>query len=341
MVIEGGPGEKRRERLDRGIKIRADSIYAVSSLKEIMFLLGPRLVLFLGLLVLPLFMPNMYWQKVLCIFGVNAPLALGFDFLANSVGLVCLGGALFVGVGGYVFGILNSSLGLSPVLSIPVGAVGGAMICTIALLPCFPLRGTYFAIVSFIYPLVMVRLIASTRIFGGTEGISGLPTPTNIWSAQYLVIGFVIICMFGLRRLVNQDVGLVFRGIKDNEQAIRASGLNIIYYKTIAMFIAAFMGCFSGAYLSYLYGWAGMSLFAIDFSILPLAATVVGGPGTLVGPVLGSLILIPISEALRAFGTLRIVFYSICIVFFTVFFTEGLLNYFRRKYEQIEHWVRV
>lgn len=341
MVIEGGPGERRRERLDRGIKVRADSIYAVSSLKEIMFLLGPRLVLFLGLLLLPLIMPNLYWQKVLCIFGVYALLAIGFDFLANSVGLVCLGGAFFVGVGGYISGILNSTFGLSPAFTIPIGTVGGAVICTLGLMPCFPLRGPYFAIVSFMYPLVMERLIAATRIFGGTEGISGLAMATNIWSSQYLIIGLVFVSMFGLRRLVNQDVGLVFRGVKDNDQAIRASGMSITYYKAVATFIAALMGCFTGAYLGYLYGWAGMSLFAIDFSILPLAATVVGGPGTLVGPVLGSLILVPVSEALRAFGTLRIVFYSICLVLFIVFFSEGLLNYFRRKYEQFEHWVKV
>ncbi len=147
--------------------------------------------------------------------------------------------------------------------------------------------------------------------------------------------------MFGLRRLVNQDIGLVFKGVKENDQAIRASGMSVNYYKTLALFIAALLGCFVGAYLSHLYGWVGMSLFAVDFSILPLAATVVGGPGTLVGPVLGSLILVPISEVLRAFGTLRIVFYSICVVFFAVFFTEGLLNYSRRKYEQFEQWIKI
>jgi len=341
MVSESKSEEGRRVRLDRSIKVRADSIYAVSSLKEITFLLGPRLALVLLLLALPLVLPNIYWQKVLCIFGVYALLAIGFDFLANFAGLVCLGGAFFVGVGGYISGILNSSFDLSPFLTIPIGTVGGAVICTLALLPCLSLRGPYFAIVSFVYPLILERLIASTRIFGGTEGISGLATPTGIWSVQYLIIGIVLICMFGLRRLVNQDVGLVFRGVKENDQGIRASGLNVTYYRAVAVFITALMGCFAGAYLSHLYGWVGMSLFAVDFSILPLAATVVGGPGTLVGPVLGALLLVPISEALRSFGTLRIVFYSTCLVLFIVFFSQGLLNYFSRKYGQFEHWVKV
>ncbi len=332
---------RRKERLDRGVKVRAEGIYAVSSIKEIMFLMGPRLALILGLLLLPLLAPNMYWQRVLCIIGVYALLAIGFDFLANFVGLVCLGGALFTGVGGYIAGILNSTFGLSPALTIPIATLGGAFICTLVLLPCLPLRGVYFAIVSFIYPLVAERLIAATGAFGGTEGIFGVTMLPNIWLSQYLIIGMVLICVFGLRRLVNEDVGLVFRGVKDNDQAIRASGMNVTWYKAQAVFITALMGCFSGAYLTHLYGWIGMSLFAIDFSILPLAATVVGGSGTLAGPLIGTLLLVPISETLREFGTLRIVFYSLILVGFIVFWTEGLLNYFRRKYEQFEHWVKV
>ncbi len=74
---------------------------------------------------------------------------------------------------------------------------------------------------------------------------------------------------------------------------------------------------------------------------MPIAATVVGGPGTLAGPVIGSFILTPVSEWLRAFGTLRIVFYALLIVLFIVFWSEGLLNYLQRKYHQFEHWVEV
>jgi len=337
-LAEEGP--RRRERLARGVKVRSDTIYAVSSWKEMMFLLGPRLALIFGLLILPIALSG-YWQSVVCITGVYALLTLGFDFLANFLGLVCLGGALFTGVGGYISGILNSYYGVPIPVSMLIATVGGALICTILILPCLPLRGVYFAIVTFIYPLAAERLIASFDIWGGTDGIVGLSMLPNIWFNQYLILGVALGCCFGLRRLVNEDIGLVFRGVKDNDQAIRASGMSITWYKAQAVFIAALMGCFAGAYLAHRYGWTGMSLFAIDFSILPLAATVVGGAGTLAGPLLGSFILVPISEVLRAFGTLRIVFYAIVMVLFIVFWTEGLLNYFRRKYEEFEHWVRV
>ncbi len=333
--------ELRKERLDRGVKVRADSIYAVSSLKEILFLTAPGLILLIILLVVPLFL-SPYWQRVLAITGVYALLSIGFGFLANYVGLVCLGGALFVGVGGYTSGLLNSTFGLPLYVTIPVATVIGALICTILLLPCLPLRGVYFAIVSFTYPLLGARLIAATAVFGGTDGIAGLDVIESIWIVLYLVIFVIIFVVFGISRLVNyEDIGMVFRGVKDNEQAITASGINILWFKAQGVFICAALGCFGGAYLTHLYGWVGMSLLAVDFSILPIAATVVGGIGSVFGPLVGAFILGPISEALRAFGTLRIAFYAIAMVFFIVFWSEGLLEYLRRKYEQFERWVRV
>lgn len=332
---------RRRKRLARGVKVRSDSIYALSSWREIGFLLGPRLALVLGLLIIPLAMPSMYWQRIICIVCVFALLAIAFDFLAEFVGIICLGGALFIGIGGYMAGILNSSFGLSLALTIPVATLGGALICTALLLPCLPLRGIYFAIVSIMYPLLLPRIIEALSIFGGTDGLGGLATFPNIWISQYLIIGITLIAVFALRRLVNEDIGLVLRGIKDNDQAIRASGISIIWYKVQAVFIASAIGCFAGAYLTHLYGWVGLSLFGLDFSILPIAAFVVGGPGTLAGPLLGAFILVPISEMLRTFGAVRMVFYSVVIVLFIAFWPEGLLNYFRRKYEEFEYWVRV
>lgn len=332
--------ELRKERLDRGVKVRSDTLYALSSMKEILFLIGPGLVLIFLLLVLPLVV-SPYWQRVMAITGVYALLSISFGFLANYVGLVCLGGALFVGVGGYISGLLNS-FGMPLFLSIPLATFLGALLCTLLLLPCLPLRGVYFAIVSFIYPLFAARLIAATGALGGTDGISGLDRLTGIGVTIYLVIFVLLIILYGISRMVNyEDVGLVFRGVKDNELAITASAIGLTWYKVQAVFIGSAIGTFAGAYLTHLYGWVGMSLFAIDFSILPVAATVVGGSGTLYGPLIGALILVPASEALRAFGTLRIVFYAVLLVFFVVFWTEGILDYLKRKYEQFEHWVRI
>lgn len=333
-------GDRRKKRLDRSIKVRTEGLYALSSWGEMAYLIVPRFVLIVGLFALPLVL-GMYWQRVLCSAGIYALLALGFDFLAEFVGLVCLGGAFFIGAGGYISGLLNAYYGWPPFLSIPVASVAGAVTSTLILLPCLRLRGIYFAIVSFMFPLFAVYIIVALGIFGSTEGISALATFPSIWIEQYLILVAVMLSLFGIRRLVSEDIGIIFQGIKDNDQAVKASGINITAYKSKAVFITALIGCFAGAYLSHLYGWLGLSLFAMDFSILPIAATVMGGMGSLVGPVLGAFILTPLSEALRGFGQLRVVLYCLILIGFMVYKPEGLMNYLQRKYHQFELWEKV
>ena len=333
--------KRRQERIDRGIKVRSDGLYALMSWRELAYLIMPRVLLIVGLLLLPIVLPGLYWPRVITITCIYALLALSFDFLAHYVGLVCLGGAFFVGVGGYIAAILNTSFGLPPIVTVPLATLLGACVCTLLLFPCLPLRGVYFAIVSLMYPLFAARVIEAFDIFGGTDGIMGIDGFSNRWAEQYFVIGVTLIFLFFIRRLVNTDIGLVFRGIKDNDQAIRASGMNITWFKTIAVFIASALGCMGGACLVHIYMWSGISQFALDFSILPIAATVIGGSATLVGPVLGCLILVPVSELLRDFGTLRIVFYSLLLLAFITFRSDGLMAYGQRKYHQFERWTKI
>jgi len=333
--------KNRKERIDRGIKVRSDGLYALMSWRELTYLILPRMVLIFGMMLLPLVLPGMYWPRVITITCIYALLALSFDFLAHYVGLVCLGGAFFVGVGGYLAALLNTSFGVPPFLTVPLATILGAGVCTLLLFPCLPLRGVYFAIVSLMYPLFAARVIEAFDLFGGTDGILGIDGFSNAFVEQYFVIGVTLLFLFLIRRLVNMDIGLVFRGIKDNDQAIRASGINITLYKTVAVFIASSMGCMGGACLVHIYMWSGISQFALDFSILPIAATVIGGSATLVGPILGCLILVPVSELLRDFGTLRIVFYSLILLAFIVFRSEGLMVYGQRKYHQFERWTKI
>ncbi|MFZ1956749.1 MAG: branched-chain amino acid ABC transporter permease [Desulfobacterales bacterium] len=333
--------QRRKERIDRGIKVRTEGIYALMSWRELAYLTAPRLVLIVGLLSLPLVMPGMYWQRVISIVCIYALLALSFDFLAHFVGLVSLGGAFFVGTGSYLTAILNTKLGLSPLVTIPGATLIGGALCTLMLLPCLPLRGVYFAIVTLMYPLFLARVIEALDILGGTDGIMGIDSFPSAWLEQYFVIIMLLLFLFAIRRLVNTDLGLVLRAVKDNDQAVRASGMNVTRYRALAVFVASAIGCLAGACLVHIYMWAGISTFALDFSVLPIAATVIGGSGTLVGPLLGCLILVPVSELLRDFGTLRIVFYSLILLAFIVFRSEGLMVYGQRKYHQIQRWTKI
>jgi branched-chain amino acid transport system permease protein len=332
----------RKERIDRGLKVRTEGIYAITSAREILYLMGQRILLIAGLLALPLvFELAPYWRKVINIMCAYALLALSFDFLANYVGLVCLGGAFFTGVGGYFAAIFNVELGLPIWASMPLATVTGAILCTLFLLPCLPLRGVYFAIVTLMYPLLFTRIIEALNILGGTNGMTGVDPFPNSYVENYLIIIVALAFLFAMRRFVNEDVGLVLRAVKDNDQSVRASGISVTRMRIIGVFVASLLGCFAGAYIAHLYMWAGISLFALDFSIIPIAAVVIGGGGTLVGAVIGAFILVPLSEVLRAFGTFRIVIYCVILTGFIVFKSEGIMIFLQRKYHQFERWVKV
>jgi len=331
--------KKRKERIDRGIKARSADIFALSSWREMLYLAAPRWMPIIVFLLLPLIL-GIYWQKVLLSVAVIALLAISWDILAQT-GMISLGQALFFGMGAYASGIINYYLGWHPLIAIPLASVMGGIICTAFLLPVLRLRGIYFSMVTLIIPLMLVRIVEATRIFGGTEGLTGIAALPSRWVELYLIMGVLTAALFGFRRMLGSDYGLVLKGICDNDRSVMNAGINIYWFKIQALFISSCIGAFTGAFLTHVYMFVGMPVFALDYSILPIAAAVVGGPGTLAGATLGAFILVPLSELLRGIGGLRIVFYGLFLVIFIVALPEGLFHYVQRKYHQFERWVEV
>ena len=333
------PTKKRRERVDRGIKARSEDVFVLTSWREMLYLSAPRLVPFVFFLILPLLL-GVYWQKVLLSVAVFGLLAISWDLMAQS-GMISLGQALFFGMGAYCAGVMNHYFGISPWVTLPVASVLGGLICTVLLLPVLRLRGIYFSMVTLILPLMLVRVIEATKIFGGTEGLSGMTPLPSVWLELYLAVGALLAAMFGFRRLLGSDYGLILKAINDNDRSVTNAGLNIYWFKIQALFMASAIGAFAGAFMTHVYMFVGMPVFALDYSILPIAAAVVGGPGSLAGATLGACILVPLSEILRGIGGLRIVFYGLFLVVFIVALPEGLFHYIQRKYHQFERWVEV
>jgi branched-chain amino acid transport system permease protein len=331
--------KKRKERIDRCIKACTDDIFCLSSLREISYLLVPRvlpvvLVFFLVMVV------SLYWKKVLVITFIMSMMAISWDFLA-SCGLVSLGHALFFAMGAYSAGAMNYYLGFPVYLTMPAATLLGGVLSSMLVFPALRLRGIYFSVVTLIIPLMLMRVIEATKIIGGTEGISALSPLPGLAPSIALSMTAMWVVLYGLRRFITTDYGIIFVALLDNDRAVEASGLNIVWFKVQAIFIGSSICAFCGAFMTHYYMSVGMSAFALDLSIFPVAATVVGGMGTLAGPLLGALVLGPLSEALRGLGTFRIVFYAALLVVFIVGLPEGLFHYLRRKYEQMERWVEV
>ncbi len=331
--------KQRKERIDRGIKARSGDIFALSSWREMLYVAGPRLLPIVLFLTLPLIL-SPYWQRVMISLAVFAMLAISWDLLAQS-GMISLGQALFFGMGAYLSGIFNHFWGFHPFLSIPLATILGGLVCTIILLPVLRLRGIYFSMFTLILPLMLVRTIEATKIFGGTEGLSGMSPLPSGWVELYFIIIATLLVLFGFRRLMASDYGLVLQGIRDNDRSVTNAGINIYWFKAQALFLSSAVGAFAGAYMTHVYMFVGMPVFALDYSIMPIASAVVGGVGSFAGAVLGAAILVPLSEVLRGFGGLRIVLYGLFLVIFIVAIPEGIFHYLQRKYQQVERWVDV
>ncbi len=329
----------RKKRLDRGTKARADTIFAIASYREILYLLLPRALPVIVLLTLPLVLRG-YWGKVLiyaCMYGL---LALSWDFLA-SCGLFSLGQALFFGFGAYIAGILSHHLHLSPIFTIPVAVLGGGMLSAVLLFPVLRLRGVYFAMVTLMMPVLFMKMIETTGLLGGSHGLSALPPFPGEWAAKYLAVCALLVCLFVFRRVMSEDYGLVFRAIRDDDRAVMSAAINIYWRKAQALFFAGAVGAFAGAFMTHHYQFVGMTVFALDYSILPLAACALGGPGTFAGAALGSMVLIPLSEALRALGGLRIAIYCFILILSVIVLPEGVFHFLERRYHQFERLVRI
>ncbi len=331
--------ERRRERIDRGIKARSADIFALTSYREMLYLLIPGAIPVVGLLCFTPLLSS-YWKEVIISTAIYALLAMSWDMLMCA-GLLSLGQSLFFGIGSYIAGALNYYAGLPPILTMPAATIGGGVLCTILLLPVLRLRGIYFAMVTLVLPLMLSRLVEATRILGGTEGLTGLTPFPNTLMALFIIQLALLGALFGFRRIMGSDYGLVIRGISDNDRSVMSAGLNIYWYKAQVLFLGAAVGCFAGAFGTHMDMFAGMPGFALDYSIMPVAAAVVGGVGTFAGPLIGAFILVPLSEMLRALGALRIVFYGLFLVVFVVGIPEGIFPFIQRKYQQMERWVDV
>ncbi len=335
-------GAYRRERLDRGIKVRSDDIFALAGWPELLYLAGPRLLAWTVLLLLPLLRPwtGEYWQTVFLVTVAMMLAAVSWAFLQN-VGLVSLGQSLFLGTGGYLTALAALELHLPAPLAVLAGTATGALACAVLLAPVLRLRGVYFSLVTFALPLLFARVIEATKILGGTEGLPGIPSLGSLTVTQYALVGALLASVFGLQRWLDSDYGLILHAIRDNDLSVRASGIPVTWWKFVAVLVGAGPAAFAGAILATYYHVVGMSAFALDYSVLPLTAAVLGGPSVLAGAAVGAALLVPLSEVLRAFGTLRVVVYCAVLVSVLVSLPEGLFTYLQRRYHQFERWVPI
>ncbi len=290
---------------------------------------------------LPLVFTGPFPQHVMILVMLYGLLGTAWNLLGGFTGQVSLGHAVFFGAGAYTSTLLSQHLGLSPWLGMAAGA-GVAVLFAFAIgYPCFRLSGHYFAIATIAIGEIVFILVTNWEFAGGAvglflpigdEGVAALQFHTSKLPYYYVLaalLGGAVLLAAWLRRA---RAGYYWRAIKEDQAAARTLGVPATRYKQLAMALSAALTACAGTF------YAQYVLFIDPGSALPLALSiqiclvaVLGGAGTVAGPLLGAAVLIPLSEFTRVYlgasgKALDLVVYGLLIMMIAAYEPAGLVG---------------
>ena len=281
-----------------------------SILRRRRFELWTGAVLLVGLAVLPLAIRDVYTQNLIIITVLFAGLAQAWNILGGYCGQISLGHALYFGVGGYVSTLLFLKAGIPPSAGMFAGGVVGGLAALLVGWPCFRLSGHYYAIATVVVGEIGYLLFLNWDFVGGATGVFvpftgeswvNLQFKTNKYPYHLIVLGFAAATWLAAWLIEGSRWGFAWRAVKDDVTAARSLGVNIYSSKMAAATISGFFTGMGGAIYAQYVGYIDPdSVLAGHFSILIALPAVLGGVGTLWGPLLGAAVLIPMEQVTRA-----------------------------------------
>jgi branched-chain amino acid transport system permease protein len=302
------------------------------------------------LMLLPLFLDN-YALGIFVMIFFWAYVGQSWNVLTGYTGHISLGHALYIGIGAYATTFLAQTFGLTPWIGM---FLGGFIAVAIAL--ClgflgfrFGLRGVYFVIMTIAFAELARLAVSHIEALGSFTGIF-LDFNPSFYNFQfrgnipyyYIALGFMVASLIVVRMIEVSKVGRFIVAIREDEEAAQALGVNTFKYNMIAIAISAFMTSLAGAfYANYIFYLHPNSLFGMSMSIELILRPIVGGLGTLFGPVIGSVILTPLSEISRAYFArgglegLHLILYGILAILVVLFMPKGIIVYVKRLLEPI------
>jgi branched-chain amino acid transport system permease protein len=294
----------------------------------------------------PMFVKDVTTQNIMILTLMYAALSQSWNILGGYCGQISLGHALYFGLGAYVTTLLFTKYGVLPWFGMLAGGFLSAMIALGLGYPTFRLRGHYFVIATIVIAEIGLLLFQNWDWAGAAMGID-IPVRGDSWAKfqfvrsklpfYYFALVFCCVAWLITWWLEDSKWGYWWRAVKDNPDAAESLGVVVFNSKMGAAAVSAFMtaigGAFYAQYVSYI---DPDSVMSFQFSLLMALPAVLGGIGTLWGPVLGAAILIPLTELTRIHlgGTGRgidLIIYGAVIIMIALARPEGLLSLFSRR----------
>lgn len=294
------------------------------------------LLFFLFVLLFPVISSDPYLLRIMILTNIFAILAASWDLLSGFTGQMNFGHALFFGVGAYTAALLNLHLHIPPWGSIPLGALAAVLAGLIIGIPCLRLRGTYLALTTLAFPIILLGIVyALPNLTGGELGISGFARLSDSHVVNYYITGLLMLGLCTLMwKITDSNTGIIFHAIREDELAVRTAGINTTRYKLLAFCLSAFFAGISGGLYAHFMRIAGPSTLEVSMSFTVVIWGVFGGMATIYGPVAAVFILFPMLEFLQFWSEYRTLLFAAIILLILLFMPEGLIPWVRDKVEK-------
>jgi len=286
------------------------------------------LLLIVGGSLFPLVSDNFFYIEVIKTAAIYAIFAMSWDILTGYTHEVNFGFAFFVGGTGYLSGILNTFFSVSPFWAVPVSALAAGIFGIVIGYLTLRLKGPYFAMVTMVFASILFTLsFIYTEITGGEEGISGLETFSDDLITDFFIVWAVMaLTYFMLRIYAHSKHGIILKAIRADEDAAKSAGINTSYYKIEAFALSATLGGIGGGIFAHSQMHIGPTMLSGELSIVVVLLTMIGGLGTIVGPLLGAVCLSVLNEYLRVVEEYRLVIYTGVMILLIYLAPDGLIN---------------
>jgi len=292
------------------------------------------IIVIVTLAAIPAFSQDPYFLNILITTGIWTTSVWGVR-LIMSTGQLTLGHAAYMAVGAYSSALLVMKAGLSFWLAFPLSGLTSALIGLLIGYPTLRIKGVYFSIITFAFAEIIRLIIIDWPSFlGGYGGIAGIPAPSPFFSISftsrlpyyYLILITCLITYVVMVRMDRSRIGKIFSSIHESDTLAESVGINIMKYKVIAFCIGCFFAGLSGSLYAHYFNFTSPELFTIWQSIYCLIFVLVGGVGSVLGPLLGTFFLTLAPEFLRVARAYEPVVYAVILILIMFLLPGGLIS---------------
>jgi branched-chain amino acid transport system permease protein len=292
------------------------------------------------LFLIPLITQQEYVLHILCLIGINVIFACSINAILN-IGELNLAQAAFMGVGAYASTVLVMRLQLSFWIAMPLAMLITSVVSLLIGFLTLRFKGAYFLLFTFLFAELMRVLLSNfgVDLFGGIPGLTNIPKPSirigdviaidfsSKTAFYYLIITLVVATVVILRRVDKSRIGMIFDAIRQSDVLVESIGISTMKFKILGCAIGCLFAGLSGSLYAHFVGIITPPDFAIHSVLAPIAYVVVGGIGNVFGPVIGTTVLMMLSNFfLRQFGFFELLLYGTIIVLIIRFMPEGIIS---------------